>query len=668
MFNKWASLHSHDFFSMQDALPSPLQNLEQAVKLDLYGMASTQHGSMGGIIKWQKSRKQLIEKFTADKERTKDIEEKDKLDIYIERTNKIKIINGIELYVKVDEKVNSHLVILAKNLAGYKKLIKIASEATKKENFYRKPRLSLEQIAAINNDKNLISFSGHCGSELADCLFSDIGGAYSATTYEQAKSFIHPDWKRRLFDKIDQYIQTFGKDNFSLEVQRFDANRMPAQEIIAKTLRWVAPKVGLHCVATADSHYCRKEQAVDQRILICSLLQTTLPKVKRQLAIDPDDVGMSGFFLSDKYYLPSVEEIESLHEENELKRTIEIADSIEDYSLANKPIIPKFDCPNGLSSADYMRQLCREGWKEKLIGLSADEKNVYVERVKQELNVLQSAGLSDYFLIVQDIMNWTKSQSYLVNTARGSVGGSLIANLLGITSLNPIQYGLIFERFYNAGRNTKDHTSLPDIDCDVQASIREKVINYIKDKYRHECVGQISNYGRLMGRACLKDVLRAHEACSAAEANKICSFLVDESAIADDLQEMREEEGESSIIKWGLENNSKELKEWAYLTPEGNIEGEFAEYFKQAIRLEGTYRQRGRHAAGLVIFPEDITNICPVVYEKDGTPTISLDMHDIEYVGGVKLDILGISALDCIADAENSIRNEFLGEYNAGKT
>ena len=647
---KWASLHNHTALgSLLDGLSKPEDLLERSIKNNIPAIAITDHGTMNCVIKAAKAKKKVIDKLKGTE--------------FEEAAKTIKLINGCEMYINNGNK-NTHLVVLAKNAAGYKTLIKMVSEATRRENFYRKPRLTLSQIGEFNTDKNLISFSGHCGSDMADIIFTDCKAAYSATEEQEVRKYINPKCKSLLLEKASEYIDVFGKENFSLEYQRFDQDRMPAQRVIASAMDWVASQLGLTKVATADSHYTYKYQSEDQRILLCNALKTTLPRVYKQLASDDDDVALGGFFKSDKYYLPTAAEIAEIHGEEEIKRSLEIADMCESYDLSNPPVIPAFDCPNGLSADEYMKELCRAGWKNKLNFSSKSEREEYANRVKYELDVLQGAKLSDYFLIVQDLLAYIKSKGFLCGPGRGSAAGCLSSYLLGITAVDPIPPGLIFERFYNAGRNTPGKpASLPDIDMDIQGAAADVAVKYLKDKYGHANVGQIANYGRLMGRACLKDVLRAHEACDFQTMNKICSFLVDESAIADELNEMKEEEGESSIIKWALENNAKELSEWAWLDEKtGDINGPYGKYFQQAIRLEGTYRQRGKHAAGYVIYPGPVSDICPVTYNKEGDCQIDFDMHDVEYTGGVKMDILKVWALDKVADCAESIRLEFLLE------
>lgn len=653
--SNWASLHNHSYFSLLDGLTKPEELLETCINLNISACALSDHGTVAGSIKWLKAKKKLIEKLTAQSGKSTSQEEKDRLAEKIIRVGLFKQILACEVYVRVDEKTNSHLVILAKNKAGWKSLVKLTSEASKKENFFRKPRLSLSQIAPYAAEGNLISFSGHPGSDLYNILWSNLKQSFNADTFEEAKSLLSTSWKEDLIDLAGKYVDIFGKGNFFLEIQKFDQERLPSERVAASILRQLGKQEGIPCVATADPHYPTKDRAEDQRILLCNFLRTTLPKVRK--AIDQDEeVGLGGFFKSDRYYIPSPEEMAKLHHEDELKNSLLIADMCEEYDLSNKPTIPKFDCPDGLSSDEYLRQLCRNGWKDKLSHLTGEERILYGDRVKYELGVLQGAGLSDYFLLVWDIVNWVKQQGGLIGCGRGSVSGSLVAFLSGITSIDSIKYNLIFERFFNVGRKG----ALPDIDMDIQASYRDLAVDYVKSKYGHTKVGKISTYGRMMGRSCLTDVLRAHEALPPDEIKKITSFIPDESAISDDLQEMSEEEDESGVILWTLQNSVDELKEWCYLDEDGNYQGVLGKYFEQAARMEGVYRTRGEHAAGVVICPDDIEETMPVVYDKDGDCTILFDMHDIEYSGSVKMDALVTRILDKFADAQLSIQNEFL--------
>lgn len=642
----WANLHCHSDNSLLDGLSKPRQILERCVNVGIPATAITDHGTISGAIEFLKAKKELTKKFERERKHSKTPEVFDKK---IADLKKLKTIVGCEYYIAEENNKNSHLVVLAKNRLGWQSLIRSSSEASKKENFYRRPRLKLEQFAAYANN-NLVSFSGHMGSALANILFLNIDEAYKARTADEAKTLLDPDYERKAVALVGKYYEIFGKENFFIEIQRIDQENLPAAFVVANTLSVLAKKHGWTCVATADAHYPDQADARDQRVIIVTGMGTTMPKVHQRIVNEDDDIGLAGFFRSSNYYIPSPQHMQTLHNAEELANSLIIANMCEEYSIITEPIPPKFECPAGFDENSYLRHLCREGWKQKVAGnIKEDKVQKYGDRVKMELDVLKRANLGGYFLVLWDIAQYVKSQGYYCGIGRGSAAGSMVSYLMGLTALDPIIYGLIFERFYNDGRNTADRKALPDIDFDVQASFREQTINYVKTKNGPNKVGQICTFGRMMGRGVIKDVLRAHEACSFDEMNKITEFIPDEAEISDQLQEMREEEGESSIIKWALENNGKELEAWARIEKDGEIVGPYANYFKQAIRLEGTKRSQGKHAAGIVISPTPLTDTFPMIYDrKTGEPIIAVGMNDVEALGGIKYDILGLSILDKI--------------------
>jgi len=633
---KWAALHQHSSYSL-DAIAKPKQIIQKAIDVGLTAIALTDHGSLSGCIDLLEQKKKVGEK-------AKDL----------------KIIFGSELYLNNGEgKSNSHLVVLCKNLDGWRSLIKATSEANKPENFYRKPRLTLEQLSNYTKG-NVLAFSGHPGSDISNCLFDNYKLAYSARSYDEVKNFVKTDWKKDLFDKIDQYIQVFGKDCFWLEIQAVDEENFPAAILINKALRWAAKKIKLKCVASSDGHYINKENNRDQWVILSSAIGLSIPKITQKLISDDDDPAFAGFFRSNNYHIPSPEEIALVNTEEEMANAVEIAQECSELDIFTQPIIPHFACPDNLSADEYLKEICRQGWKEKINGkIPKEQKEIYAERIKYELDVLTRAKLSDYFLLIHDIVNYVKSQEKFIGAGRGSVAGCLTSYLSNITAVNPIEFNLIFERFYNAGRNTKDRISLCDIDLDIQASFRDQTIEYIKEKYGKERVGRISTFSKIMGRGCLKEVLRAWSVCTPKEMDKITRFIPDEAAIADDLQEMRDEGRESSVLQWALENNSKELNEWASLDKKtGQINGPYAKYFEQAIRLEGVHKSKGIHAAAVVVGNEDLSNICPISY-RDGKEVIDFPMETVEKIGLIKLDLLGLKILDCIHTTENLIKNNW---------
>jgi DNA polymerase-3 subunit alpha len=603
---KWA------MFSLLDGLSKPEQMAERCKEIGATACAITDHGNIAGAVKFYMAMKQAG----------------------------IKPILGCELYIcdndpTIKEKHNkelSHFLILSKNYDGWKTLVRIVSESNRPENYYHKPRLDLKSLYALN-DGNLIAITGHLGSTLADTILDN---------YQ-----LKPNWlelgKNHVLDLKKHFSGVF------LEAQLMDAENLTVQKELTKAIREIGKQTDTKVICTPDAHYCRKEDAIDQRILLCNNLKTTFPEISRKISND-EDVPMGCFFTSDNYHILSQEEMAALHTEEEIANTQYVASLIEEYDILSKPKLPPFDCPKGFDDAEYLRELCRKGWKEKIANIiPKDDQQQYVDRIKYELDVLQGANLSSYFLIVQDIVNYVRTSGWLPGPGRGSAAGCLVSYLIGITSIDPIKYNLFFDRFYNSGRNTKDRISMPDIDVDVPINKREVIIQYIKDKYSHDKVSQMVTFNTIKGRGALKDVLRVYGNISFEEMNRITKNIPDEAKIADELQEMKEETGEASIIRWALENNSEKLKEWCYIDDKGELQGPLAKRFEQAIRLEGTKSNQSKHAAGIAISSEPLSELCPMVFDSKNNQLIAgMEMQDLEAIGIIKFDVLGVAMLDKI--------------------
>ena len=399
--------------------------------------------------------------------------------------------------------------------------------------------------------------------------------------------------------------------------------------------------------AFMDVYYTEREQAPLHRIILCSSMKTTLPKIKKSLA-NKEDVENSIFFESNDFYLKDKAEISKmLTEDPAIDLFDEIFDKCENYNILSQPMLPRFDTPNGQTQKEYLRELAREGWTELLSHKIKDpeKKKIYGDRFRSEYEVIEQAKLFGYFLIVWDVINYCVTKGWTVGPGRGSAAGCLISYLVGITQIDPIEFDLLFERFYNAGRNTDDHISLPDIDMDVPGGKRDEIISYLKDKYGQNNVSQMLTFGRLQGRSALKEVLRVNNACGFSEMNEITKSIPDEAAISDQLAEMDEED--RSIIKWALLNNPDDLRDYCFVNESGDLEGDYSELFQQAIDIEGTFKTQGKHAAGVVISAEELYKVCPMVNPKSGTEKIAgLEMADLEALGHVKFDVLGINLLD----------------------
>ena len=616
---KYIPLHVHSHYSLLDGLSRPKQIAQRCVDIGVKSCAITDHGNIAGAAQVHAALK----------------------------SKGIKPILGCELYIcdqhaSMKDKSNgklSHFIVLAKNLQGWNTLVKIISESNKPEHFYRKPRLSIDQLAEIV-DENIIGFCGHLGSYLANKILSN--------------DEIVDNWKSIATTEVKKLKKIFG-DNFFLETQLMDKELNPAQISLAECVRELSKDLGVRAICTPDAHYANQRDAIDQRILLCNNLKTTLPEINRKLS-NEEDVPMSTFFISDKYYILSPEEMQDLHTEEEIENTIYVDSLCENYDINHEPRLPPFQTET--SPDEYLRQLCREGWKRKIgtkVEKSLHEK--YADRIKYELSILQSAGLSSYFLIVSDIVKYVKSQGWLAGPGRGSAAGCLVSYLIDITSIDPIKHDLIFERFYNAGRNTKGRVSMPDIDMDVPINQREQVIEYIKDKYGSDNVSQMITFNTLKGRGALKDVLRVYGDVTFDEMNQITKNIPDEAKIADELEQMKDEYGDASIIRWALENRVDNLKNWCYIDKEGNLSGPFAKRFEQAMRLEGTKVNQSKHAAGVVITDKKLETICPMIFDtKTKQPIAGMEMNDLEYLGIIKFDVLGIAMLDKVMNISNTLR------------
>ncbi len=600
-------LHVHSHYSLQLGLSKPETIIEKCKEIGSQACAITDLNSISGNIAFFKEAQK----------------------------NNIKPIMGIEL--NIDN--NGTLVLLAKNLEGWQNLIKITSLYHNSSIDTKAPSINISQIKEIS--QNLICIDGYHKSYLWQKL----------TDNDQLKH----DYDN-IFLSHTQELSTIFSEYF-IEIQLFDESNNKIET--CKTIRNLCIDNNIARTAGINCYYASQQDSVDQKILLCSKLKSTLPEVSKKI-IDNIDLGINHFFNCDQFYILNNETMLSLYDETELSNTKLISDSCENYSPLNKPTLPTFLCPEPFDNpSEYLRQLCREGWRKKIEKIiPKDQQQVYVDRIKKELDILDGAGLSSYFLIVRDIIEYIRKNNWLPGPGRGSAAGCLVSYLIGITCIDPIKYNLLFERFYNSGRNTKDRISMPDIDVDVPIEYRDDIIQYIKTKYGKDKVSQMITFNTLKGRGALKEVLRVYGNISFDEMNQITKHIPDEAKIADELQELREEDGSASIIMWALENNADKLKDWCYIDEDGNLIGPLAKRFEQAIRIEGTKYNQSKHAAGIAIAAKKLDHICPMIYDNKTQQHIAgLEMSDLEALGIVKFDILGIALLDKIMSV-NSYLNK----------
>lgn len=571
-----------------------------------------------------------------------------------------KSIFGQKILISEDplnhELSTSNLHLIAKNLQGWKNLMKISSESNKKEFFdFSKevPKTSLELI--LKNKEGLVIYSGGPRSSLADFIITN-PMAYHAKTYDEAKSFIKDKsfLKKELLQLAGKYKEVLG-DSFFLAIQLIDKKSQPINEVLANIFRWVGKELNIKCIGVPDPHYAKKEMAADHRIILCNQLETTINFAAEKVYEKNEDLAK--FFKSNNYYIPDYQEmIEVGHSEEELKNTLLVDEMCEKYSIFGPPRLPIFECPNNKKPEEYLRELCIEGWKGKLANIVKDEKNrkIYGDRLKEELNILCGAGLAPYFLIVADYIKYAREKLNCPNDpGRGSVGGCLVSHTIGITDCDPILYDLSFSRFYNSGRNdpTTGKFAMPDIDSDFPPSAREPIIKYITNKFGDDKVGHMATFSEYKGREALTAVFYGHGWGTFADRKKITAMIAQKDKITDDLQEMLEETGEASIIQWSIEN-VKELSEYCQVLDDGTLEGPLAKYFDQAMRLEGVKKNQGKHPSGIIISPVTISDICPLIMDKNSGDLItSFDMYAAEPTGLLKFDILGTNVNQKMVDA-----------------
>lgn len=599
----YTPLSNKTTFSIGKGLSKPYQLAHRAWSVGATAVAMTDISSLAGAIDFQAACKE-----TCKCGRPKKSHPTRGCDKYV--AVDIKPILGVSLSLE-----GHNLIVIARNRDGYYSLIKILNKSNSNEN--------LLFLAHLENDPNLIYI------------------------LDQTKDLLKDDIKNLLSE-----LKTVISQNLYVGIRRTNNENDTNQAELADYYTELAIQFNIPRVALNNSYYCLPEDSQDHRIILCVHMKTTLSKAAMKL-LDEEFLDLKDFFSSNNYYLHTIQEMREVYNEEELANTNKIADLCEKYDITNAPMFPVYECPDGLDADAYLRQLCRDGWKKLITNeIDKDKQPEYVDRIKMELDVFTEFGLAPYFLVVQDYIGWAKQQGIIVNYGRGSVGGCLTAFLTGITEcVDPIKYDLFFERFINKGRLNKTRVSPPDIDTDFPKNRREDVIEYIKQKYGSDKVAQLMTLGTAKGRSAMKDVLNVREACSFDEMNAITKFIPDESKISDDLQEMVEEDGYSSIIMWALENHANELQQWCYLDEEGNLQGDFAPYFEQAIRLEGTKRSVGRHASGFIIAPKPLNELCPMIKlkPKDKDLVVGYEMGPAEACGLIKVDLLSLALLDKFA-------------------
>lgn len=593
------SVHTH--YSLLRAFARPSELVKECAKLDISSLAITDYGLSGSVDFFSEAEKKNIKPI-------------------------------IGLKVKVD---GYYLTLVSKNLNGWYELIKISNKA----NFSETESVTFDELSELKNVVVILnSVDGIC-----DGLVNNQGIWFNQNPEKYLSYFLVDSYESKLKSEIEKYSRVF-RDNLFVGINRLNEIISPIDKIFNDALVRYANLFNIEICALSNVHYIKQEQQKYQTLLLASNAKLTIDSLKSKLESDAY-AKLNRFFNKEMLvngHVMTEDDMKVFYSERELANTRLISDMCEKYSILDRPSLPKFDCPDGLPEGEYLLKLCRDGWLRLKDKLETNLRDKYGQRVKDELEILQGANLEGYFLIVQDYCNWVKSQGVLVGCGRGSAGGSLISYLLGITDVDSIKYDLLFSRFYNEGRNSPGKVSLPDIDCDFPVYFRENVIDYIRNKYTKEKVSQVATFSRMQGRMAFREVLRSMSSCPMDIINAISKKLPQEAAIADKL----EEEKETSIIRWTLKNEPELVSDYCKLV-NGELVGEFATYFSDAIEIEGCFKSYGKHASALLISDKIIADNCPILHDKStNAPLAGIPYEDLESMGFVKMDILGLQGLD----------------------
>jgi DNA polymerase-3 subunit alpha len=514
------------------------------------------------------------------------------IDFYLEAQKAgIKPIIGCEVYIApgsrleksasgIDE-ASYHFILLAKDEIGYHNLMKLVSLGYL-EGFYYRPRIDKETLNQYN--KGLIGLSA--------CLKGEIAVLLQQRRFNDARK------------AADEFSQILGKDNFYLEIQE---NLIPEQKIVNDGLIKISQELNIPLVATNDVHYLEKAHARSHEALLCIQTQTTLE--------DPNRLR----FQTDEFYFKSPQEMKKLFKDTPeaITNTLEIAGRCNLELDFNKTYLPNYEPNSGKSKEEYLRELCASGLKQRFAG---DISSEIKDRLEHELKIIKETGFISYFLIVWDFIHYAKSQNIPVGPGRGSAAGSLVSYILGITDINPLKYGLLFERFLNPER-----IGLPDIDIDFCYERRQEVIDYVTGKYGQENVAQIITFGTMQARAVIRDVGRVM-ALSYADVDRIAKMIPPDpgTTLKDALDSVPE-----------LKNLYKN-------------DTQITELINIALSLEGLNRHASVHAAGVVIADKPLNNYMPLFKTQEDQITTGYSMSALAKIGLLKVDFLGLRTLTVI--------------------
>lgn len=603
----YVHLHNHTHHSLLDGL-TKIPDLVNAVKdMGMEAVAVTDHGTMSGAVDFYKSAKDAG----------------------------VKPIIGMEAYVAArsrhdrdpaKDKARYHLILLAMNETGYKNLMKLSTTANL-EGIYYKPRIDHELLEELN--EGIIALSA--------CASGEVGEALRNGDYEKAR------------DTAAWYKSIFG-DRYYLELQDHGHPDCPAkwdvQVEINKGLDKISAELDIPCVVTSDGHYLSHDDQDAHEILLCVGTGAFLADEKR--------MSLKDFEL---HVTDPADIISRWSDTNPeaIANTKRIAERCNVELELGGILIPTFPVPEGETEKTFLDKLVYRGMAMRYGGIEPeDAKKMEVEAVKpllnkeqterleMELGVLDKMGYNAYFLIVQDFINWGKDQGIIFGPGRGSAAGSIIAYALKITDLDPLKYGLLFERFLNP-----DRISMPDIDVDIQDTRRDEVIQYCSDKYGADHVSNIVTFGKMAARAAVRDVARVLQV-PYAEADRLSKMIPPPA------------QGRHIPLKTSIVEDVDLKKEYDSNPTAKTV-------FDFAVRLEGTIRSHGVHACGVVIAPDVLVKYLPLEMAQKGVVSTQFPMGEVEELGLLKMDFLGLSNLTIINNALRIIKKVYKDEIDLSK-
>jgi DNA polymerase-3 subunit alpha len=603
---QFSHLHNHSQFSLLDGASKISSMFKKAKADNMPAVAITDHGNMFGVFQ-----------FVAEAGK-----------------QGVKPIVGCEFYLVNDrhkqvftkelKDKRYHQLFLAKNPEGYQNLVKLCSLGFMEGMYSKYPRIDKELV--LKYHKGLIATTCCLGASVPQAILRD--GEEAAE-----KEF---KW----------WLDLFGEDYY-IEVQN---HFIPEQQTVNEVLLRFAKKYNVKVIASNDSHYLDQKDANAHDILLCiNTGEKQATPTYKDIEGDFDMKGKRFAFYNDQFYFKTTEEMTKLwsHVPEAIDNTNEIVGKVETLKLTKDVMLPNFQIPSTfLSQDDYLEHITMEGAKKRYVDID----QVVEERLRFELHTIRTMGFAGYFLIVADFISAGRDLGVYVGPGRGSAAGSVVAYCLGITNIDPIKYNLLFERFLNP-----DRKSLPDIDTDFDDEGRQKVIDYVVDKYGKNQVAHIATYGTMAAKMSIKDVSRVLD-LPLQESNALAKLVPEKPKITLDRIFNAALTGDKSLAdKEGL--NPEELEQVKELRRIKESGGLPATVIENALILEGSVRGTGIHAAGIIIAPSDLTDILPVATSKDVSLLITqYDGSVIENAGVIKMDFLGLKTLSILKEAVRLIK------------